>query len=166
MYKFVKGSRLFMQGKREDTDYDNIADVASGGGFNGTATAGGGAGPAFDDDDVDEIRAVHTYRNTEMEGTTSGERWSKSVKRGNIRHRSTRTVRKVTTITRGEQSVTSETVLNYQNENRQAYPTINNNKQNLKFRVVEKVNPPPFSHPSLNFFQKSCVVLQYNNKAM
>ena len=152
MYKFVKGSRLFMQGKREDTDYDNVADVAASGGFNGTsATAGGGA--YDDDDDVDEIRAVHTYRNTEMEGTTSGERWSKSVKRGNIRHRSTRTVRKVTTITRGEQSVTSETVLNYQNENKQAYPTLNNNKQNLKFRVVEKVivDPPP--PPSPDKFQ-------------
>jgi len=124
-----------MQGKREDLDYDNVADVAAG--FNGTAAAGGRGG--LDDDDVDEIRAVHTYRNTDMEGTTSGERWSKSVKRGNIRHRSTRTVRKVTTITRGEQSVTSETVLNYQNENKQSYPTVNNNKQNLKFRVVEKV---------------------------
>ncbi len=142
MYKFVKGSRLFMQAKREDTDYDNVADVAAG--FNGTAAVDDG-------DNVDEIRAVHTYRNTDMEGTTSGERWSKSVKRGNIRHRSTRTVRKVTTITRGEQSVTSETVLNYQNENKQSYPTVNNNKQNLKFRVVEKVTcPPPTSCPPLS----------------
>lgn len=110
-----------MQGKREDADFDNVADTL--------ADSGGEEG---------EIRAVHTYRNTEMEGTTSGERWSRSVKRGNIRQRSTRTVRKVTTITRGEQSVTSETVMNYGNENRQTYPTVNNNKQNLKFRVVEK----------------------------
>ncbi len=140
-----------MQGKREDLDYDNVADVAAG--FNGTAAAGGRGG--LDDDDVDEIRAVHTYRNTDMEGTTSGERWSKSVKRGNIRHRSTRTVRKVTTITRGEQSVTSETVLNYQNENKQSYPTVNNNKQNLKFRVVEKVTPPPPFTFTCNTMQNS-----------
>ena len=100
MYKFVKGARLFMQGKREDNDYDNVADSFSG---------------RVEEEDAD-LRAVHTYRNTEMEGTTSGERYSKSVKRGNIRHRSTRTVRKVTTITRGEQSVTSESVLNYSNE--------------------------------------------------
>merc|ERR1719367_2493185 len=122
MYKFVKGARLFMQGKREENDYDNVADSFSG---------------RVEDED-EELRAVHTYRNTEMEGTTSGERYSKSVKRGNIRHRTTRTVRKVTTITRGEQSVTSESVMNYSNENNQAYPSTNLSKKNLKFRVVEK----------------------------
>ena len=63
MYKFVKGARLFMQGKREENDYDNVADT-----FSGTV------------DDDEDVRAVHTYRNTEMEGTTSGERYSKSVK--------------------------------------------------------------------------------------
>lgn len=123
MYKFVKGARLFMQGKREDNDYDNVADSF--------------AGRVGDEDE--DLRAVHTYRSTEMEGTTSGERYSKSVKRGNIRHRSTRTVRKVTTITRGEQSVTSESVLNYSNDNKQAYPSTDHHKKNLKFRVVEKV---------------------------
>ena len=122
MYKFVKGARLFMQGKREENDYDNVADTFSG---------------AVEEDE--DLRAVHTYRATEMEGTTTGERYSKSVKRGNIRHRTTRTVRKVTTITRGEQSVTSESVLNYSNENKHSYPAINNNKKNLKFRVVEQV---------------------------
>ena len=125
MYKFVKGARLFMQGKREETDFDNVADN------------NGGMAVGSEEEDG-EIRAVRTYRNTEMEGTTSGERWSKSVKKGNIRHRSTRTVRKVTTITRGEQSVTSETVMNYSNEDKQAYPTVNNNKRNLKFRVIDK----------------------------
>ena len=126
MYKFVKGARLFMQGKREDNDYDNVADTNGG---------------MMEEEEVvedGELRAVRTFRNTEMEGTTSGERWSKSVKKGNIRHRSTRTVRKVTTITRGEQSVTSETEMNYSNEDKQAYPTVNNNKRNLKFRVIEK----------------------------
>ena len=143
VYKFVKGARLFMQGKREEMDFDNVADMSTNGG--GTAShhhhhhhEQQQQRYEHDVDNGGEIRAVHTYRNTEMEGTTSGERWSKSVKKGNIRHRSTRTVRKVTTITRGEQSVTSETVLNYNNENKQSYPTINNNKQNLKFRVVEK----------------------------
>ena len=124
MYKFVKGARLFMQGKREESDYDNVADT-----FAGALEA-----------DTEDIRAVHTYRATEMEGTTVGERYSKSVKKGNIRHRTTRTVRKVTTITRGEQSVTSESVMNYSNENNQSYPSINNSKKNLKFRVVEKVS--------------------------
>ena len=113
-----------MQGKREEADYDNVADT-----FAGALEA-----------DTEDIRAVHTYRATEMEGTTAGERYSKSVKRGNIRHRTTRTVRKVTTITRGEQSVTSESVMNYSNENNQSYPSINNSKKNLKFRVVEKVS--------------------------
>ena len=113
-----------MQGKREESDYDNVADT-----FAGALEA-----------DTEDIRAVHTYRATEMEGTTAGERYSKSVKKGNIRHRTTRTVRKVTTITRGEQSVTSESVLNYSNENNQSYPSINNSKKNLKFRVVEKVS--------------------------
>ena len=123
MYKFVKGARLFMQGKREETDYDNVADT-----FAGALEA-----------DAEDIRAVHTYRATEMEGSTAGERYSRSVKRGNIRHRTTRTVRKVTTITWGEQSVTSESVLNYSNEDKHSYPSINNHKKNLKFRVVEKV---------------------------
>ena len=113
-----------MQGKREDADYDNVADS-----FAGALEA-----------DAEDIRAVHTYRATEMEGSTAGERYSRSVKRGNIRHRTTRTVRKVTTITRGEQSVTSESVLNYSNEDNQSYPSINNHKKNLKFRVIEKVN--------------------------
>ena len=27
MYKFVKGSRLFMQGTRQNTDYDNVSDT-------------------------------------------------------------------------------------------------------------------------------------------
>ena len=123
MYKFVKGARLFMQGKREQEDYDNVADT-----FAGALEA-----------DHGDIRAVHTYRATEMEGTTQGERYARSVKRGNIRHRTTRTVRKVTTITRGEQSVSSESVMNYSNENNQAYPSTNLSKKNLKFRVVEKV---------------------------
>jgi len=113
-----------MQGKREENDYDNVADT-----FAGAIEA---------DADENDLRAVHTYRNTEMEGTTSGERYSKSVKKGNIRHRSTRTVRKVTTITRGEQSVTSESVLNYSNDNKQSYPTTKDHKKNLKFRIVEK----------------------------
>ena len=126
MYKFVKGARLFMQGKREENDYDNVADTFSG---------------AVEDDE--DIRAVHTYRATEMEGTTQGERYARSVKRGNIRHRTTRTVRKVTTITRGEQSVTSESVMNYSNENSQAYPTTSMSKKNLKFRVVEQVTLHP-----------------------
>ena len=125
MYKFVKGARLFMQGKREQEDYDNVADT-----FAGALEA---------EADQGDIRAVHTYRATEMEGTTQGERYARSVKRGNIRHRTTRTVRKVTTITRGEQSVTSESVMNYSNENNQAYPSTNLSKKNLKFRVVEKV---------------------------
>ena len=125
MYKFVKGARLFMQGKREQEDYDNVADT-----FAGALEA---------EADQGDIRAVHTYRATEMEGTTQGERYARSVKRGNIRHRTTRTVRKVTTITRGEQSVTSESVMNYSNENNQAYPQTNLSKKNLKFRVVEKV---------------------------
>ena len=126
MYKFVKGARLFMQGRRDENDYDNVADT-----FGGVEEGENG--------ENGDIRAVHTYRATEMEGTTSGERYSKSVKRGNIRHRSTRTVRKVTTITRGEQSVTSESVLNYSNENKHSYPSNNHNKKNLKFRVVDKV---------------------------
>ena len=45
----------------------------------------------------------------------------------------------MTTITRGEQSVTSESIMNYSNENKQAYPAIAADKKNLKFRVVEKV---------------------------
>lgn len=143
MYKFVKGARLFMQGKREDEDTDDVAD-----------------GNGIMDEDDAEIRAVHTFRNTEMEGTTSGERWSKSVKKGNIRHRSTRTVRKVTTITRGEQSVRSETVLNYANENKQSYPTINNNKQNLKFRVIEKESNVDF-FLLINFFLSFILNLRF-----
>ena len=142
MYKFVKGARLFMQGKREQEDYDNVADTF--------------AGALEREADGGDLRAVHTYRATEMEGSTAGERYSRSVKRGNIRHRTTRTVRKVTTITRGEQSVTSESVLNYSNENAQSYPSISNSKKNLKFRVVEKVTPPrdwgyqyPGQHPTL-----------------
>ena len=144
MYKFVKGARLFMEGKREDVDYDNVADNSFHGkqdDFRGRNGAGADAGQAsMDDDGGGEVRAFHTYRNTEMEGTTSGERWSKSVRKGNIKQRSTRTVRKVTTITRGEQSVSSETVVNYSNKNQHSYPTVNNNKKNLKFRIVDKEN--------------------------
>ena len=139
MYKFVKGARLFMQGKREDVDYGD--GIMSGGPPNATGGRNGihGKEDDFHGDVSDgELAAVHTYRNTTMEGTTSGERWSKSIKKGNVRHRSTRTVRKVTTITRGEQSVRSETVLNYSSENKDSYPHVNTNKQSLKFRVVEK----------------------------
>ena len=141
MYKFVKGARLFMQGKRDDVEYDGVhgAPLPPTNGRNGIHGKEDDFHGTIEDDDG-ELAAVHTYRNTTMEGTTSGERWSKSIKKGNVRHRSTRTVRKVTTITRGEQSVRSETVMNYSNENKDSYPSVSSNKQSLKFRVVEKGN--------------------------
>ena len=152
MYKFVKGARLFMQGKREDVAYDDAGEGAPSPSPRIKRTASNGHdirgsnglhGKEDDfhgtlEDDGGELTAVHTYRNTTMEGTTSGERWSKSIKKGNVRHRSTRTVRKVTTITRGEQSVRSETVMNYSSEDKDAYPTVKRSNQSLKFRVVEK----------------------------
>ena len=146
MYKFVKGSRLFMQGTRQNTDYDNVSDTFH---------------PTFEDnlkrseskdsgrelgssnghglDDSDEIRAVHTLRSMTVDGNTEWERSAKTVRKGGVRTRSTRTVRKVTTVTRGEQSVTSESVMHYGSDNAQRYPAIEKDKKSLKFRVVDKV---------------------------
>ena len=133
MYKFVKGSRLFMQGKRQNNDHDNIADT-----FSSTLEADAPNGHYRSRND-DDIRAVHTLRNINVDGTTEWERSSKTVKHGGIKSRSSRTVRKVTTITRGEQSVTSESVMSYSSDNSQKYPAIAPDKKNLKFRVVNQV---------------------------
>ena len=142
MYKFVKGSRLFMQGKRENTDYDNVADS-----FNPTFTAsvrseanGNGSLRDYELSDGDEIRAVHTLRSMTVDGNTEWERSAKTVRKGGVRTRSTRTVRKVTTVTRGEQTVTSESVMHFGSDNAQRYPAVAHDKKSLKFRVVDKVN--------------------------
>nr|XP_040567609.1 plectin-like isoform X4 [Lepeophtheirus salmonis] len=149
IYKFVKGSRLFMQGKRHNNDADNVADA-----FHPTpGTYQGGedrssspytqqqhshsqlSNTAHPDDD---IRAVHTLRSMRVDGTTEWEKSSKTVKRGGVRSRSSRTVRKITTVTRGEQSVTSESVMSYSTDNSQKYPAIASDKRSLKFRVVDE----------------------------
>ena len=142
MYKFVKGSRLFMQGKRENTDYDNVADS-----FHPTFTdslksevsANGNKGSLQDLSDGDELRAVHTLRSMTVDGNTEWERNAKTVRKGGVRTRSTRTVRKVTTVTRGEQTVTSESVMHFGSDNAQRYPQVAHDKKSLKFRVVDKV---------------------------
>ena len=140
-----------MQGTRESTDYDNVADTFH---------------PTFDDDphkrrggrmnhdivrhradvhhvDTDDsgadVRAVQTLRTMTVDGNTEWERSSKTVRKGGIKTRSTRTVRKITTVTRGEQSVTSESVMTYGTDNSQQYPAVTHDKRSLKFRVVDKV---------------------------
>ena len=145
MYKFVKGSRLFMQGTRQNTDYDNVSDT-----FhptfadniptrNPSESKDSSNGRELDYLDGDDIRAVHTLRSMTVDGNTEWERSAKTVRKGGVRTRSTRTVRKVTTVTRGEQSVTSESVMHYGSDNAQRYPAIEKDKKSLKFRVVDKV---------------------------
>ena len=138
MYKFVKGSRLFMQGTRDTLDYDNVADS-----FHPTFTSTKDETSAglrdLDLSDGDEIRAVHTLRSMTVDGNTEWERSSKTVRKGGVRTRSTRTVRKVTTVTRGEQSITSESVMHFGSDNAQRYPAVAHDKKSLKFRIVDKV---------------------------
>ena len=143
MYKFVKGSRLFMQGTRQNTDYDNVSDT-----FHPTfadniptrnSESKDSVGKELDFLDGDDIRAVHTLRSMTVDGNTEWERSSKTVRKGGVRTRSTRTVRKVTTVTKGEQSVTSESVMHYGSDNAQRYPAVTHDKKSLKFRVVDKV---------------------------
>ena len=137
VYKFVKGSRLFMQGRREKDDYDNVADsnfapspqpserhLAT---RDGTSNSG------------DDIHAVHTMRSMAVNGSTEWERNSRTVRSGGVKTRSTRTVRKVTTITKGEQTVTSESVMRYDSDFGQKYPAISQDKKSLKFRVIDQV---------------------------
>lgn len=141
MYKFVKGSRLFVQGTRQNSDYDNVADsfyptdkeTSAGLRHQQHDLAGGSAS------DNEEIRAVHTLRSMTVDGNTEWERSAKTVRKGGVRTRSTRTVRKVTTVTRGEQSVTSESVMHFGSDNAQRYPSVTHDKKSLKFRVVDKV---------------------------
>ena len=73
-----------------------------------------------------------------VEGNTEWERSARTVRRGGIKTKSTRTVRKVTTVTRGEQSVTNESVMSYSSDNSQRYPAIAADKKSLKFRVVDE----------------------------
>ena len=144
MYKFVKGSRLFMQGTREGGDYDNVHDT-----FNPTSSPTGHdttgrqfknpGGDGFGSSDDGDLHAVHTMRSMAVNGNTEWERSSKTVRSGGIKTRSTRTVRKVTTITKGEQSVSSESVMTYGSDHGQKYPALAHDKKNLKFRVIEKV---------------------------
>ena len=177
MYKFVKGSRLFMQGTRESSDYDNVADTfhpstyaESSNSRHGTnnviqhrVQVHEGRGPASrsyspsqgarfaadvtlpDSDEAGDIRAVHTLRSMTVDGDTEWERSSKTVRHGGIKTRSTRTVRKVTTVTRGEQSVSSESIMRYGSDNSQIYPAVAHDKRSLKFRVVDKVKSIPMT---------------------
>ena len=144
MYKFMKGSRLFMQGTREGSDYDNVHDtfhptVDSSRSRGGVGVRNGVGGPRDTGPrDDDDIRAVHTLRTMDVEGNTEWERSSRTVRHGGIKTRSSRTVRKVTTVTRGEQSVTNESVMTYSSDNRQRYPAIAQDKKSLKFRVVDQ----------------------------
>jgi hypothetical protein len=153
MYKFVKGSRLFMQGTRESTDYDNVHDTfrptfgsdASPNGRNrGGELRGGGGGDRYatdvggGDPQEDDLRAVHTMRSMNVEGNTEWEKSSRTVRHGGIKTRSSRTVRKVTTVSRGEQSVTSESVMSYASDGSHKYPAIAHDKKSLKFRVVDE----------------------------
>ena len=173
MYKFVKGSRLFMQGTRESSDYDNVADTFHPSSFDDRSSTSrqfsqnnvvhhrvqvhdsdGGASRSYspsssrqrftdvsipDLDDPGDIRAVHTLRSMTVDGNTEWERSAKTVRHGGIKTRSTRTVRKVTTVTRGEQSVTSESIMRYGSDNSQTYPAVAHDKKSLKSRVVDKV---------------------------
>ena len=43
----------------------------------------------------------------------------------------------MTTVTRGEQSVTSESLMSYSTDNAQRYPAVAHDKRSLKFRVVD-----------------------------
>ena len=133
VYKFVKGSRLFMQGKREKEDYDNVADT-----FAPSQQPERHLAP-LDGRDNDEIHAVHTMRSMAVNGSTEWERSSRTVRSGGVKTRSTRTVRKVTTITKGEQTVTSESVMRYDSDFGQKYPAISQDKKSLKFRVIDQV---------------------------
>lgn len=168
MYKFVKGSRLFMQGTRESSDYDNVADTFHPSTYAESDSSSrhnvmhhrvqvhdGQQGPGrsyspsngarFSDatlpdfEEPGDIRAVHTLRSMTVDGNTEWERSAKTVRHGGIKTRSTRTVRKVTTVTRGEQSVTSESIMKYGSDNSQIYPAVAHDKRSLKFRVVDKV---------------------------
>ena len=79
-------------------------------------------------------------RSMNVDGSTEWEKSSRTVRHGGIKTRSSRTVRKVTTVTRGEQSVTSESVMSYSSDGAQRYPAIaQHDKRSLKFRVVDKV---------------------------
>ena len=169
MYKFVKGSRLFMQGKRESTDYDNVHDTFAAtsealdrnGGrhqlqpspprrhHRGRGDDGGGGGNGHvvrHASEDDELRAVHTSRTMQVDGTTEWERSGRTVRKGGVKTRSTRTVRKVTTVTRGEQSMTSESVMSYSSDSAQRYPQLQHDKRSLKFRVVDEKVQKVFSY--------------------
>ena len=138
-----------MQGTREGGDYDNIHDTfnptSSPTGYDTTGhhrtyrNRGGDEVGGFGSSDDGELHAVHTMRSMAVNGTTEWDRSSKTVRSGGIKNRSTRTVRKVTTITKGEQSVTSESIMTYGSDHGQKYPAIAHDKKNLKFRVIEKV---------------------------
>ena len=159
MYKFVKGSRLFMQGTRQNTDYDNVSDTfhptfADNIPTRNSESKDYSSGQELDFLDGDDIRAVHTLRSMTVDGNTEWERSSKSVRKGGVRTRSTRTVRKVTTVTKGEQSVTSESVMHYGSDNAQRYPAVTHDKKSLKFRVVDKVKFVSLIMPNPSVFSK------------
>ena len=76
-------------------------------------------------------------RSMNVDGSTEWEKSSRTVRHGGMKTRSSRTVRKVTTVTRGEQSVTSESVMSYSTDGAQRYPAVAHDKRSLKFRVVD-----------------------------
>lgn len=74
----------------------------------------------------------------QVDGSTEWERSGRTVRHGGVKTRSTRTVRKVTTVTRGEQSVTSESVVSFGTGDRQQLQQQHDSsKRSLKFRVLD-----------------------------
>ena len=85
----------------------------------------------------DDVWAVNTLRSMHVDGNTEWERSGRTVRHGGVKSKLTRTVRKVTTVTRGEQSVTSESVMRYESGDKRTFPGLREDKKSLKFRVVD-----------------------------
>ncbi len=107
LYRFVKSSsssmsdsrqsgsggpsrRLFVEATRENDDRDNIRDVSN---------------------DVQDLQAVHTRRHLSTDVYGSSEESNKRFKSAGTKYITTRVLRKTTTMTRGEEKSTSESLM-------------------------------------------------------
>lgn len=138
MYRFVKdssSSRLFVQGTREGADRDNVYD-------NGVES------------DIrrhrgnpnEELEALHTRRRvtTEMEGSNEESSRTLRNKAEGRKMITTRIIRKMTTLTRGEEQTVSESLLHSAGSvvnvvpirsSRDYYPAIQSKKQKVRQKM-------------------------------
>lgn len=118
IYQFVRGPRLFIQAAREQTDPDNV-NGGGGGGEEEVFEYGRDLGSA----NSEALHRVHTQRvfNTESHGSASAS--NRIARKSGVKSITRKIIRKTTTLTRGEQSISSDDLVTETHHSSKHHPS-------------------------------------------